>query len=94
MHPPSPQQQQRYYHIEGTEKKDGTGSAAPLGGSDLDRQGFDAKRRLATAWRRWTGRVGTYPGVSLPGSRKIYRRFTMDFIMEPIGSSWIRDEHG
>jgi len=31
-----------YYHIEGTEKKDGT--AAPLGGSDLDRQGFDAKR--------------------------------------------------
>ena len=35
---------QRYYHIEGTEKKD---PAAPVGGSDLDRQGFDAKRRLA-----------------------------------------------
>ena len=35
----------RYYHIEGTDKKD---PAAPsVGSSDLDRQGFDAKRALA-----------------------------------------------
>ena len=32
----------RYYHIEGSDKKD----AAPSG-SDLDRQGFDAKRAPA-----------------------------------------------
>ena len=34
----------RYYHIEGTEKKD-PAVAAP-GGSDLDKVGFDAKRSL------------------------------------------------
>eukprot|EP00913_Durusdinium_trenchii_P018791 g17658.t1 len=36
-----------YYHIEGTEKKDAPGST----GSDLDRQGFDAKRSWATQRR-------------------------------------------
>ena len=34
----------RYYHIEGTEKKDP--AVAVPGGSDLDKVGFDAKRSL------------------------------------------------
>ena len=39
----------RYYHIEGTEKKDP--AVAVPGGSDLDKVGFDAKRGLEkTGW--------------------------------------------
>lgn len=63
---------QRYYHIEGTEKKDAPGST----GSDLDRQGFDAKRSWATQRREQVApSAEAEAGVSRhEGSKKLVTR--------------------